>query len=163
MDSTDAIEIEIDLRDTRAEAERSGALPAHAVHGSELSQDIKSLVASEPDSLDSVVTVVPMSGAEPAAKDMPQIIDAIGVVLAPIGVAGLVKLIMAIVKACRKTEPTVIELKIGEREFRMIGPDVKPDDLRKWQRALEETPRTEPGTPHSRRAKVKIKPLARDR
>jgi hypothetical protein len=147
MDSkqrSEGIEIEIDLRSIRAEAERSGDLAEHAVRTTEVSRDIRSVVATQAKSHDPVVTVEAMGGTElPPKFGLPQIIDAIGIVLAPIGVGGLAKLIIEIVKICRTKLIRHIRVKWpeGEGEIEISGPDVTPDDVRKLQRMLAKSPR----------------------
>lgn len=160
MDSTadsEAIEIEIDLRSIRAEAERSGDLAEHAVRTTEVSRDIRSVIDTQAESLNPVVTVEAMGGIElPPKFNVAQIIDAIGIVLAPIGVGGLAKLIIEIVKICRTKLIRTIRVKWpeGEGEIEISGPDVTPDDVRKLQRMLTKSPR---------KRKVRIEAVAKGR
>lgn len=140
------LKIEIDLRPARAESERTGRLAEYTTAVSELSGNIRIIASALGENAETVLTPSPAAAGRPLAKADPQIIDAITLLLAPIGARGLVKLILDIIEAFRAKMPTTLMADIpGLGKVQISGPGVEPADLRRWLDAVEEAHQRPPG------------------
>lgn len=140
--SEDGLEIDLDLRAIRAEAERDGTLREFAVSSSELAQELRLILRSGVTTGTIKLNAAPTSANQPPAKmDLPQIVDSLSIILAPVGIAGLLKLVLEVIKICSRKVPTRIVLKSPRGEIEVAGPDVTPDHVRELTRILDDGPR----------------------
>ena len=150
---TELLRIEIDLRELRAASERLGRLAQHARVVSELSNHVRELVDADDEAQGSEVSVVPMPSTSLPAKMDPQIIDALSLILTPMGVAATAKLIVQIIEACRTRIPTNYELDFhGVGKITVSGPGVSRRQFREIAQLTTEAMKA-----HSREIRIRTK------
>ena len=136
-DQCDRLRIEVNLRRLRAEAERQGGLRDHAERSASLTADIKSMLHARWHTAGSEVSVDHLDQG-PAAKADLQVIEAILVMLGPLGLSSAVRLILDIIKTCRRNMPNSYEIEVfGYGSIRVSG-RVRAKDLAALQDALAE-------------------------
>lgn len=122
--------IEIDLSALRATAERKGQLTKHSHVSCELGENLKKYFFEEEYILHHDVQFQKMKIDNPIPKSLGQVIEVIGISLAPIGALGLAKITIKLIEICRTKIPTTYEAEIPNvGKFKVTGPKIKLDDL----------------------------------
>ena len=138
---TEAIRIELDLHELRSQAEQSAGLDAYTRLASELPSEIRQLLSSSPGIVEFEVhgqpAKQPHKGTLPS-KVSPQVLDGVTILLAPMGVAGLFKLILSIIEVTRPKFPAVFELQEeGVGQVKLSGESLTPSDVREAERLIQ--------------------------
>ena len=135
------IRIELDLHELRSQAEQSAGLDAYTRLASELPNEIRQLLSSSPGVGAFEVRAQPAKNLHKGmfpSKFSPQVLDGVTVLLAPMGVAGLVKLILSIIEVTRPKFPAVFELQQeGLGRVKLSGEKLTRADMREAERLIQ--------------------------
>jgi hypothetical protein len=137
------LRIDLDLHELRSEAEENAGIHKYAGLASKLPDEIRRSLSSSPELNDFEVRAQPakeFEGAKAPSKSWYQVIDGVMILIAPIGVAGLAKLIVRIVEVTRPKFPSEFELKGKDGVIvKLSKGKITLGDIREVERLLRES------------------------
>lgn len=133
----DGTTIRIDLQNLRNRAEGDDRLQQYADKARSLAENIRSRLSESPEIDSFEVQAIPSRSVTPVSKAAEQILDAIQVLLPPIGIVGFVKLIIDLIKVSRAQFPATFEIQDKEvGSIKITQEKISDDDIRKAEEIL---------------------------